>query len=162
MEEEFHELILVRPVFILTQSQSPVPLVKPPSTIQTVTQSAAKDASRSSSPISGTTMPSPPPDSSSPAIPPRQVNFSAHFSPLPPPAEKQKREPKLYIDDNTEKELQNLTHIVTPLKGKNGGVSIEKVKEMLKGMTLSELTDFLLNKNKKQWISQSFCLQSFR
>jgi hypothetical protein len=37
------------------------------------------------------------------------------------------------------------------LKAKNGGVSIEKVKEMLKkGTILRELTNLLLNKNKKK------------
>ena len=43
--------------------------------------------------------------------------------------------------------MQNLIQAVTPLRGKKGGVSIEKVKEMLKkGTTLSELTNLLLNK----------------
>ena len=42
--------------------------------------------------------------------------------------------------------MRNLITAVTPLKGKNGGVSIEKVKEMLKkGTTLSELTNLVLN-----------------
>ena len=43
--------------------------------------------------------------------------------------------------------MHNLIEAVTPLKGKNGGVSIEQVKEMLKkGTTLSELTNLLLKK----------------
>ena len=43
--------------------------------------------------------------------------------------------------------MQNLIQAVTPLRGKKGGVSIEKVKDMLKkGTTLSELTILLLNK----------------
>ena len=42
--------------------------------------------------------------------------------------------------------MQNLIQAVTPLRGKKGGVSIEKVKEMLKkGTTLSELTNLVLN-----------------
>ena len=46
--------------------------------------------------------------------------------------------------------MRNLIQVVTPLRGKKGGVSIEKVKEMLKkGTTLSELTNLLLNKNIK-------------
>ena len=45
--------------------------------------------------------------------------------------------------------MQNLIQTVTPLRGKKGGVSIDKVKEMLrKGTTLSELTNLLLNKKK--------------
>jgi len=45
--------------------------------------------------------------------------------------------------------MRNLIQAVTPLRGKKGGVSIDKVKEMLKkGTTLSELTNLLLNKKK--------------
>ena len=53
--------------------------------------------------------------------------------------------------------MHNLIEAVTPLKGKNCSVSIEKVKEMLKkGMTLSELTNLLLNKTKKHRKSSPF------
>ena len=45
--------------------------------------------------------------------------------------------------------MRNLIQAVTPLRGKKGGVSIEKVKEMLKKCTtLSELTNLLLKKKK--------------
>ena len=47
--------------------------------------------------------------------------------------------------------MHNIIKALTPLRGKNGNVSIEKVKEMLKkGATLSELTNLLLNQNKKK------------
>ena len=45
--------------------------------------------------------------------------------------------------------MRNRIQAVTPLRGKKGGVSIEKVKEMLKkDTTLSELTNLLRNKKK--------------
>jgi len=124
---------------VLTQTQSPAPLVKPTSPIQTLAQSAGKDPSRTPSPANEAV-----------AIPPRQVKFSAPpSSPHSSPAEKKTREPKLYLDDYTEQEMRNLIQAVTPLRGKKGGVSIDKVKEMLKkGTTLSELTNLLLNKKK--------------
>ena len=76
-------------------------------------------------------MPSPTPDYSSPAI----------------PVEKKPRESKLYLDDYTEQEMENPIKAICPLKGKDGGVSINKVKDMLKrATTLSELTYMLLNK----------------
>ena len=47
--------------------------------------------------------------------------------------------------------MHNIIKALMPLRGKNGNVSIEKVKEMLKkGATLSELTNLLLNQNKKK------------
>ena len=110
--------------------------MKPPSPIQTLAQSAAKDSSRT---------PSPPHEAV--AIPPRQVKFSAAPS---SPAEKKTREPKLYLDDYTEEAMHDIVQAITPLRRKNGNISIEKVKEILKkGITLSELTDFMLNPNKK-------------
>ena len=63
---------------VLTQTQSPAPLVKIPSPIQTLAHSAAKESSRA---------PSPPHEAI--AIPPRQVKFSAPpSSPDSPPAKK--------------------------------------------------------------------------
>ena len=70
---------------ILTQSQSPSPLVQPTSPTQTLTKSPAKDTSRTASN-----------DDETKSIPPRQLNFSAQFSPSPTPAEK-KNENLSYI-----------------------------------------------------------------
>ena len=126
---------------VLTQTQSPAPLVQPPSPIQTLAQSAAKESSRT---------PSPPHEAI--AIPPRQVKFSAPpSSPDSPPAQKKTREPKLYLDDYTEEAMHSLVEAITPMRKKDGGISIDKVKKMLKkGVTLSELQEFILNPNKKR------------
>ena len=70
---------------ILTQSQSPSPLVQPTSPTQTLTKSPAKDTSRTASN-----------DDETKSIPPRQLKFSAEFSPSPTPAEK-KNENLSYI-----------------------------------------------------------------
>ena len=140
---------------ILTQSPAPAPLVHTPS--PTLAQSAVKNDSQTPSPDTKAVFsPLSAPVSHSlaneaPAVPLRQLKFSAQLSPSPPPppAEKKSREPKLYLEDYTEQEMQNLVQAVTPLRGKKGGVSIEKVKEMLrKGITLSELTNLVLNKKK--------------
>jgi hypothetical protein len=70
---------------ILTQSQSPSPLVQPTSPTETLTKSPPKDTSRTASN-----------DDETKSIPPRQLNFSAQFSPSPTPAEK-KNENLSYI-----------------------------------------------------------------
>ena len=54
---------------VLTQTQSPAPLVKLPSPIQTLAQFAAKDSSRTPIPLHEAIV-----------IPPRQVKFSEHSS----------------------------------------------------------------------------------
>ena len=122
---------------VLTQSQSQAPLVKTPSPIRTLTQAAAKDASRTSSPAHEAIV-----------IPPRQVKFS---TPPSSPVEKRTREPKLYLEDYTEEAMQNIIAAITPLRKKNGGISIEQVKIMLKkGVTLKQLEDFILNPARKR------------
>ena len=47
--------------------------------------------------------------------------------------------------------MHNIVEAITPLRKKNGNISIKKVKKMLKkGVTLSELQEFILNPNKKR------------